>query len=227
MHLDRLSHAADAPNTVWAVDFQFDTTTDGRPFKIASVVDEHTRESLCGLVERGIDADALVAGLDTIVAQRGTAPAVLRCDNGPEPISAALADGARQRTGVAFIDPGSPLAERLGRVVQRAAARGTPQPQPLRHPARSPDRDPGLEGRVQPRQAAQLTGLPGPNGIRCYLHPPPALLEAGPIHGERPAPFAVPAIRGCCSSNLQQRGHPSLWLGDVDGAHLKVLRSAH
>ena len=35
---------ADAPNKVWAVDFQFDSTTDGRPVKIASIIDEHTRE---------------------------------------------------------------------------------------------------------------------------------------------------------------------------------------
>jgi putative transposase len=31
---------ADAPNRVWAVDFQFDATTDGRPVKIVSIVDE-------------------------------------------------------------------------------------------------------------------------------------------------------------------------------------------
>ena len=35
--------AATAANVVWAVDFQFDATTDGRPVKIASIVDEHTR----------------------------------------------------------------------------------------------------------------------------------------------------------------------------------------
>jgi hypothetical protein len=35
---------ADAPNTVWAADFQYDATNDGRPLKIVSVVDEHTRE---------------------------------------------------------------------------------------------------------------------------------------------------------------------------------------
>jgi putative transposase len=34
---------------VWAVDFQFDATTDGRPVKIVSIVDEHTRECLGGL----------------------------------------------------------------------------------------------------------------------------------------------------------------------------------
>jgi putative transposase len=32
--------SADAPNVVWAVDFQFDATTDGRPIKIVSLVDD-------------------------------------------------------------------------------------------------------------------------------------------------------------------------------------------
>jgi putative transposase len=38
--------AADAPEVVWALDFQFDSTIDGKPIKIASMTDEHTRESL-------------------------------------------------------------------------------------------------------------------------------------------------------------------------------------
>lgn len=51
---------ADAPNRVWAVDFQFDATTDGRPVKIVWIIDEHTRECLGGLVERSITADTLI-----------------------------------------------------------------------------------------------------------------------------------------------------------------------
>jgi putative transposase len=39
---------------VWAVAFQFDATTDGRPIKIVFIVDEHTRGCLGGLVERNI-----------------------------------------------------------------------------------------------------------------------------------------------------------------------------
>jgi putative transposase len=73
---------ADAPDQVWAVDFQFDATTDGRPIKIASIVDEHTRECLGGLVARNITGDVLIDELDRIAAVRGY-PAVLRCDNGP------------------------------------------------------------------------------------------------------------------------------------------------
>ena len=69
--------AAEAPNRVWAVDFQFDSTTDGQPSKVVSIVDEHTRECLCGLVECSITADKLIDQLDCLAQERGY-PAVLR-----------------------------------------------------------------------------------------------------------------------------------------------------
>jgi hypothetical protein len=49
---------------------------------IVSIVDEHTRECLGGLVERNITGDGLIDELDRIATTRGY-PAVLRCDNGP------------------------------------------------------------------------------------------------------------------------------------------------
>ncbi|MCT2071347.1 IS3 family transposase [Micrococcus lylae] len=98
---------ADAPNVVWAVDFQFEADEHGRPIKICSIVDEHTRECIGGLVERSITADRLTAHLEDLVAARG-APAVLRSDNGPEFISEAMADWAGTRTGLSYIPPGSP-----------------------------------------------------------------------------------------------------------------------
>ena len=99
---------AEAPNVVWAIDFQYDSTTDGRPIKILSAVDEHTRECLGGLVERSVTAERLANELDVIVADRGVAPRVLRLDNGPEMIAAALAEWAGTRTGMLFIPPGEP-----------------------------------------------------------------------------------------------------------------------
>ncbi|WNB89366.1 IS3 family transposase [Glutamicibacter protophormiae] len=99
--------AAVAPNVVWAVDFQFDVDERGRPVKICSIVDEHTRECIGGLVERSITADRLTAHLEDLVAVRG-APAVLRSDNGPEFISDAMAHWAGTRTGLFYIPPGSP-----------------------------------------------------------------------------------------------------------------------
>jgi len=99
--------SADAPNRVWAVDFQFDATNDGRPIKIVSIVDEHTRECLGGLVARSITADALINQLDQLAAQRGY-PGMLRCDNGPELVCAAMADWAGEQVGLSFIPPGQP-----------------------------------------------------------------------------------------------------------------------
>ncbi len=98
---------ADAPNRVWAVDFQFDSTTDGRPVKIASIIDEHTRECLGGLVARSITGDQLINELDRLAEHRGY-PKVLRCDNGPELACGAMSDWAGERTGLSFIPPGEP-----------------------------------------------------------------------------------------------------------------------
>lgn len=99
---------ADAANVVWALDFQFDSTTDGRAIKIASMLDEHTRLSMLHLVERSITAPRLVQALRVAFAQHGT-PRVLRMDNGPEMISDALRQFcADSSVGVSFIPPGTP-----------------------------------------------------------------------------------------------------------------------
>jgi putative transposase len=104
---DRL--AATHPDHVWALDFQFDVTADGRVLKLLHVVDEFTRESLSDLVAHSIDADATVACLDRIVAKRGTHPDFVRCDNGPELTANALRDWCRfSRAGTSYIEPGSP-----------------------------------------------------------------------------------------------------------------------
>lgn len=99
---------ADAPNVVWAVDFQFDSTVDGKAIKIASMIDEHTRVSLLNIVERSITADRLVAELTTVFAAAGGPPTVLRMDNGPEFISQALQQFCGDRIGMSYIPPGTP-----------------------------------------------------------------------------------------------------------------------
>jgi len=102
--------SADGPNRVWATDLQFDATTDGRPIKIVSIVDEHTRECPGGLVERGITGEELIAELDRLAAERGTYPAVLRCDNGPELACAAMANGPVSTSACTSSHPDSPGA---------------------------------------------------------------------------------------------------------------------
>jgi putative transposase len=94
---------------VWALDFQFDQTADGRILKLLHVVDEFTREALAIECRRRIDADHTVEVLDRLVGERGTAPAFIRCDNGPELTANALRDWCRfSRAGSAYIEPGSP-----------------------------------------------------------------------------------------------------------------------
>jgi putative transposase len=82
--------AADAPNVVWAIDFQFDSTVDGRAIKIASMIDEHTRRSPLHVVERSITAERLVIEREDAFAVAGGPPKLLRMDNGPELVSQAL-----------------------------------------------------------------------------------------------------------------------------------------
>jgi len=100
---------AQAPDHVWAIDFQWDQTADGHNLKLLHVVDEFTREALAIDCQRRIDADKTVEVLDRLIAERGTTPGFVRCDNGPEMTANALRDWCRFcRAGSAYIEPGSP-----------------------------------------------------------------------------------------------------------------------
>jgi len=101
--------SAQRPNHVWALDFQFDATTDGRQLKLLNIVDEFTREALAMRCERTIDADETVATLERLVAERGITPENLRADNGPELTARVLREWCEGRsTTTAYIEPGSP-----------------------------------------------------------------------------------------------------------------------
>ncbi len=99
---------ASAPGEVWALDFQFDTTTDGRLLKLLHVVDEHTREAPAIVVERTIDADEVVTVLERLAGRLG-APSYIRMDNGPEMTANAIRDWClTSGTHTSYIEPGSP-----------------------------------------------------------------------------------------------------------------------
>ena len=90
---DRLR--AQRPDHVWALDFQFDQTSDGRILKLWNIVDEHARLVLEIVVERRIDAVRTVDVLDEIVTRRGGPLSFIRCNNGPELTANALRDWCR------------------------------------------------------------------------------------------------------------------------------------
>jgi putative transposase len=96
------------PNAIWAMDFQFDETRDGKQLKLLNITDIFTRECLAIHTQRSITADDLANVLDQLVSRHGV-PAYLRCDNGPEFAALAIRDWCRfNNSATTFIDPGSP-----------------------------------------------------------------------------------------------------------------------
>ena len=162
--------SAERPNHVWALDFQFDQTADGRVLKLLNIVDEHTREALAVVAARRINADATAATLDRIVAGRGTAPGYIRCDNGPELTANALRDWCRfSGTGSSYIEPGAPWENPFvesfnGRLRDEFLA--VEQFDSLLE-AQGADR--GLADRVQHEAPAQQPGLARPGYLRRAL----------------------------------------------------------
>jgi transposase InsO family protein len=99
---------AEGIDQVWAWDFIFDRTENGRTLKWLSIVDEYTRECLALVVARSVTAEDVIDVLAELFQVRGV-PKRLRSDNGPEFIASALR-GWLERTGAktAYIAPASP-----------------------------------------------------------------------------------------------------------------------
>lgn len=114
---------ADAPNVVWALDFQFDSTVDGKTVKIASMVDEHTRMSLLNIVDRSITAGRLIEGLEKAFAMWGGPPLVLRMDNGPSVHLGSAAGLLCWVGGGVLHSAGYAVEQRVHRIVQQPVAR--------------------------------------------------------------------------------------------------------
>ena len=93
---------------VWAYDFVTGRTHDGRAFKMLTLVDEYTRESLSIDTARWIRSDDVLERLAWLMVTRGV-PEHIRSDNGPE-FTAKVVRAWLGRVGVktAYIEPGSP-----------------------------------------------------------------------------------------------------------------------
>jgi putative transposase len=71
------------------MDFMADQLFDGRRFRLLTIVDNFSRESLAIRAGQRLNGDDVVAALETIGTQRG-APKSIRVDNGPEFVSKSL-----------------------------------------------------------------------------------------------------------------------------------------
>jgi transposase InsO family protein len=93
---------------VWSYDFVMARTSDGRSFRILTILDEYSRECLAMKVDRHISSQDVIDQLYELFLLRGI-PKHIRSDNGPEFTARKIRDWLTE-LGVKtlFIEPGSP-----------------------------------------------------------------------------------------------------------------------
>ena len=106
-------------NHVWAYDFVFDRTHEGRPLKLLNVVDEFTRECLTIDVARKQSSPDVLRALARLMLRHGI-PKHIRSDNGPEFVAKAVRKWLSRlgRRDVVH-RTGKSVGERLHRKLQR------------------------------------------------------------------------------------------------------------
>ena len=77
------------PNHIWAIDFVHDKLSNGRLYKMLTVLDEYTREAFCVAVGPKMNANDVLDVLLRLLMKHGK-PKNIRSDNGPEFIAAQL-----------------------------------------------------------------------------------------------------------------------------------------
>ena len=80
---------AEHKDHVWTWDFLHDRSSDGRPLKWFTLIDEYTRECLALEVDGGMTASAVKAVLAGVLRERGV-PVHIRSNNGSEFIAKAI-----------------------------------------------------------------------------------------------------------------------------------------
>ena len=109
-------------NQVWSMDFMHDQLVDGRSIRLFNVIDDFNREALGIEVDFSVPSERVIRALKQIIAWRGK-PMAIRCDNGPEYLSAAITTWANQcGIKLEYIQPGKPqqnaYVERFNRTVR-------------------------------------------------------------------------------------------------------------
>ena len=94
------------PNDRWSLDFVSDQLTDGRRFRILTVVDDCTRECLALVADTSLSGIRVARELDRLMIERGK-PKMVVSDNGSELTSNAILTWAdHSRVAWHYIAPG-------------------------------------------------------------------------------------------------------------------------
>ena len=92
---------------VWSYDFVQDRTSDGRAFRMLTLIDEHSRECLAIDVARRLNSENVLERLSDLFVRRGV-PDYIRSDNGPEFTAKKVTEWLeRVEVKTLFIEPGS------------------------------------------------------------------------------------------------------------------------
>lgn len=96
------------PNHIWAIDFVHDKLSNGRPYKILTVMDEYTRQAFTVHVGTKLGSAEVLEALYPLIIKHGK-PEHIRSDNGPEFVSETFQTWLK-RVGIEpiHIYPGSP-----------------------------------------------------------------------------------------------------------------------
>jgi putative transposase len=103
-----LNEKATGPNQIWALDFVADRLEDGRRFRLLTIIDVFTRESLKITVDTSLNGLRVTRELGELIQERG-APKTIVSDNGTEFTSnAVLRWWGEQGIKWHYIEPGKP-----------------------------------------------------------------------------------------------------------------------
>jgi putative transposase len=95
-------------NQRWSIDFASDALSDGRRFRILTIVDDFTRECLALIADTSLSGLRVVRELDALIALRGC-PVTCISDNGTELTSMAVLRWSQEnRVEWHYIAPGKP-----------------------------------------------------------------------------------------------------------------------
>ena len=112
----------EAINQVWSMDFMHDQLQNGRCIRLLNIIDDFNREGLGIEIDFSLPAERVVRTLEQIIEWRGC-PKEIRCDNGPEYVSARVQNWAKRRgIRLAYTQPSKPqqnsYVERYNRTVR-------------------------------------------------------------------------------------------------------------
>jgi putative transposase len=93
----------------WSLDFVSDQLTDGRRFRVLTVVDDCTRECLALVADTSLSVLRVARELDHLITQRGK-PKMIVSDNGTELTSNAILNWSDEaRVEWHYVAPGKPM----------------------------------------------------------------------------------------------------------------------